>query len=360
MSYERDNIKRLTAYTPGEQPRAAKIIKLNTNENPYQPVDAIMNALRGIEGEQLRKYPPATAQGFREAAAHAHNVHSSQIIATNGSDELLRLAITCYCDPTGETGKGGIGITDPTYSLYNVLAAIQDTPITTVPLDENYAMPADIAQKWNDAGCTLAMIVNPHAPSGRFYEIEEIKEIAKTFKGILIVDEAYTDFAETSALELVYENSGIDNVLISRTLSKGYSLAGLRFGYGIGHKAIIETLDKARDSYNTDFVSQALATAAIEARDEVAKSWEKVVVERGRMRKALEGMGYKVFPSQTNFLLAVPPADGPNAQTIYEKLAEKLIFIRYFSAHNMNDKIRISMGTAEQNDALLGALEEIK
>ncbi|QQE11738.1 histidinol-phosphate transaminase [Planctomycetota bacterium] len=362
MSYERENIKRLKAYTPGEQPRAAEIIKLNTNENPYPPVEAIMHSLTEVQGEQLRKYPPATAQEFRDSAAKAHDVQSSQIIATNGSDELLRLAITCYCEPSGDTEgtQGGLGLTDPTYSLYNVLANIHDTPMFVVPLEDEYAMPADLAKQWNDAGCKLAMIVNPHAPSGRAYSLDQIKQIASDFNGIIIVDEAYADFAEEDAVELVKENSGFDNVLISRTLSKGYSLAGLRFGYGIAPAPIIDTLDKARDSYNTDYISQKLATAAINAREDVAKSWDKVKSERSRVEKALVAMGYKVYPSQTNFLLAMPPVDAPDAETIYQKLAEKYIFIRHFDHPNMCDKIRISMGTPAQNDALLKALEELK
>ncbi|QDU33671.1 Histidinol-phosphate aminotransferase [Poriferisphaera corsica] len=361
MSYERDNIRRLSAYTPGEQPKAADIIKLNTNENPYPPVKSIMDALSSIQGEHLRKYPPATAIEFREATAKVHSVQPDQVIATNGSDELLRLAITCYCEPNSDSKKkGALGLTDPTYSLYNVLADIHDALIVSIDLDDQYQMPTDLAEQWNRAGCTLAMIVNPHAPSGRVYEIDQLKMIATAFNGILIIDEAYADFADFNALDLVRENSGLNNVLISRTFSKGYSLAGLRFGYGIAPASIIDTLNKAKDSYNTDFISQKLATAAILAHDDVAKTWDLVKSERSRVENKLIGMGYHVFPSQTNFLLAIPPKDAPQAEAIYRQLAEQHIYIRHFSMANMRDKIRISIGTPEQNDTLLQAMKELK
>ncbi|WP_432800051.1 histidinol-phosphate transaminase [Poriferisphaera sp. WC338] len=365
MSYERSNIRKLAAYVPGEQPKVSKLIKLNTNENPYPPVPAVMKAIADVQGDHLRRYPSPTAQGFREAAARVHHVEPEQVIATNGSDELLRLVMTVYCEPSGmrTNQPGGIGVTNPTYSLYSVLADIQDTPEIVVDLDDDYGMPSDLSDRWNAAGCKLGFIVNPHAPSGRFYELHEIRKVAEKFDGVLIVDEAYVDFAEHDALELVRQQPdglGLENVLVTRTLSKGYSLAGLRFGYGIGSHKIIAALDKARDSYNTDILSQAAATTAIEARDAVAESWEKVILERDRMRDELEKRGYKVFPSAANFLLTVPPKGRVGAAKIYQSLADKGIYVRYFTHDNMCDKLRITVGTPEQNDALYNALDQIK
>jgi histidinol-phosphate aminotransferase len=365
MSYERDNIHGLSPYVPGEQPLDAGIVKLNTNENPYPPAPAVLEAIAGVRADALRRYPPPLATPFRAAAAEVHGLEPNQVIATNGGDELLRLAITVFCDPTGKTGAGGVGETEPTYSLYDVLARIHDTPVTRVPLEEDWSIPQDFAGKLNRAGCRLALVVNPHAPSGRYESNDRLRQIASEFNGVLLVDEAYTDFARLDATELIRGDSGVDNVLLLRTMSKGYSLAGLRFGYGLGHRDLIAALDKARDSYNTDVLAQVAAVAAIKQRDLARQNCDKVVQERSRVGDELARMGWRVWPSDSNFILAKPPEtpeapetpdNSPNARETYESLKRDRVFVRYFDQDRLRDKLRITIGTPEQNDTLLRVL----
>lgn len=362
MPYERDNIQSLSPYVPGEQPRTDKLLKLNTNENPYPPAKAVLDAVAAVDGDSLRRYPPPMAQPFRDAAANAHGLDPDQVIATNGGDELLRLAITVFCDPAGSErtggvgGTGGMGETSPTYSLYDVLARIHDTPIVRVPLEEDWSIPDRFAEQLNDAGCRLAMVVNPHAPSGRFEPIERLRKIAQTFTGVLLIDEAYVDFAKEDALDLVRRPNGLDNVLLLRTMSKGYSLAGLRFGYGLGHPGLIRALDKARDSYNTDILAQAAAVAALASRDQAKTACAKVIQERQRVGDRLAKLGWRIAPSESNFLLAKPAKSGPSAKDIHESLKRAGIFVRYFDQDRLRDKLRITIGTPEQNDQLLQAL----
>lgn len=357
MGYERPNIDRLAPYVPGEQPASDQPIKLNTNENPEPPDPAVLEAIRAVSAESLRRYPDPAAMTFRRTAAAAHDVTPDQIIATNGGDELLRLAITVFTEP-GQ-GRVGLGLTSPTYSLYPVLAAIQDCPITTVPRGPDFSLPADLAERWNDAGCNLAMLVNPHAPSGRLESLETLRGIAQAFQGVLLIDEAYVDFAEHEALSLVRGEAALDNILLLRSMSKGYSLAGLRFGYGIGHPALIAALDKARDSYNTDVLSQAAATAALEHRHRARETWQRVIQQRRRVADQLGQLGFTVLPSESNFLLATPPEPGPAASDLYQSLKQRGVFVRYFNQERLRDKLRITIGRREQNDALLTALAEL-
>ena len=334
MTFGRQNIERLIPYTPGEQPRqgaSPRVIKLNTNENPYPPSAQVLEAIRNVPAESLRRYPPPKADGFREVAATVHGVSPDQIIATNGGDELLRMVVTAFCDPRGNgTGQaGGLGEAEPSYSLYDVLADIHDTACIRVPLNDDWSLPADFAARLNAAGCRLAMLVNPHAPSGRLETIARLEAIAREFHGVLLVDEAYVDFARHDALALV-RDLRLPNVLLLRTLSKGYSLAGLRFAYGIGSAQIIETLHKVRDSYNTDALAQAAATAALAHRDEARKTWKQVIDERTRLTGQLRQRGFVLPDSESNFVLARSPSTGPSAKTIYESLKQAGILVRYF------------------------------
>ncbi|MEM7576580.1 MAG: histidinol-phosphate transaminase [Planctomycetota bacterium] len=360
----RTNIADLHAYTPGEQPTWADTahptrptIKLNTNENPYPPSDAVLDAIRTLPAEALRLYPPPASARFRQAAADAHGLTPDHILATNGGDELLRLLITCYCD-VSET-SGGIGVTDPTYSLYPVLAATHGTnvaPIARRPDDFAPLSPQQLADAWNDAKCHLAFFVNPHAPSGRLEDLAYLEMLAEHFRGLLVIDEAYVDFAPRDAVELVRRR---DDVILLRSLSKGYALAGLRFGYGIADAGIIATLDKARDSYNLDILAQVAATAAITHRDQAKTSWQAVIAERGTLTEQLRTRGFVVLDSHSNFVLATPPEDAPQAEAIYLGLKDRDILIRYFKTANLADRLRITVGTPDQNAALLAGLDQL-
>lgn len=367
MPTPRDNIQRLDPYTPGEQLDTAVVTKLNTNENPYPPSPRVMQAIRELPAEKLRIYPPPLAQPFRKAAAELHQLSPANVIATNGGDELLRLIVTCYCEPglsqggaTGETsGEGGIGVTDPTYSLYPVLASIHDTPVVTVDRLDDFSIAPSTVERWNDAGCRVGMIVNPHAPTGRFESAKTLAGLARQLKGLLLIDEAYVNFAPADAVQLVRD--GLDNVILLRSLSKGYSLAGLRFGYGLAHADIIATLDKARDSYNTDALSQAAAVAAITDQAYARETWRKVIEQRTRLTAELRKRGFVVMESHSNFVLVTPPtgADKLAAAELYAKIKARNILVRYFNLPRLDDKLRITIGTAEQVDKLLAVIDAL-
>ncbi len=361
MPYPRENIQRLAPYTPGEQLDTAVVTKLNTNENPYPPSPRVMEAIRSLPAELLRIYPPPMAQPFRKAAAELHGLTPANVIATNGGDELLRLIVSCYCEPASGQSEatGGIGVTDPTYSLYPVLAAIHDTPVVTVDRLDDFSIAPTTIDRWNDAGCRVGMIVNPHAPTGRFESAKTLAGLAQHFKGLLLIDEAYVNFAPSDAVQLVRD--GLDNVILLRSLSKGYSLAGLRFGYGLAHADIIATLDKARDSYNTDALSQAAAVAAITDQAYAKETWRKVIEQRERLTKELRKRGFAVLDSHSNFVLVTPPtgADKLAAAELYAKIKARNILVRYFNLPRLDDKLRITVGTAEQVDKLLSVIDTL-
>ncbi|MCB1645585.1 MAG: histidinol-phosphate transaminase [Pseudomonadales bacterium] len=354
MSFERPNIARMTGYTSGEQPDDDKTIKLNTNENPYPPAPEVSQVLANIDTSALRRYPPPTANRFRDLAANVHGVRRDNIIATRGGDELLRLLLTTFTDP-GEL----IFSTSPTYSLYPVLAAIQDCRFVCEDLDEDWQLPADFCDQANSLGAKLTLVVNPHAPSGQLISRDTIAAMAAKLEGLLLIDEAYIDFVAPDhrhhCLDLIEDH---DNLIFLRTLSKGYSLAGLRFGYGIGAESLIQPmLTKTRDSYNLDLISQRLAEAAIQAQDYAQSTWEKVRSERQRVHGLLWEMGFTAPPSETNFLLArVPQSSALSAAELYEALKARGILIRYFGEPRLSNSLRITIGTPAENDALIDAL----
>lgn len=356
MTYERAAIQRMHGYVPGKQPANPDTIKLNTNENPYPPSPSVFEVLRSIGAEHLRKYPEPMAQAFREEAARLHDVSPEQVVAVNGGDELLRMVITTFVDP-GQP----IGILSPSYSLYPVLAAIQASPVVSVPATEDFGVPEDFAVRMNAAGVNLSMLVNPHAPSGRLLTRDEIAAIAKELKGVLLVDEAYIDFVDPElGHDLLPLLKTHDNLLMLRTLSKGYSLAGLRYGYGIGSESLIAPLlTKTRDSYNVDAIAQRVATAALHDQAHARDSWRRVRAERARLREALLGLGFAKVPrSQSNFLLATVP-HGKNALELQRALEARGLLVRYFAEPRLDDALRITVGTPEQNDRLLTALREL-
>ncbi len=355
MQYERDNIQRMAGYAPGEQPSDTEVIKLNTNENPWPPSPAAMAVLRDFSAERLRRYPSPTAADFLAQASRLHDVATDCLVATNGGDELLRLAITTFVAP-GQP----IGVAEPSYSLYPVLAAIHKSPIKAVELGPHYELPSDFAQQMNAAGVPLTFLVNPHAPSGRLLDAKQIDALAGELDGVLLVDEAYVDFApnDHNVVPLIQRH---ENLMILRTLSKGYSLAGLRLGYGIGNPGLIRPIaEKTRDSYSVDALADAIGAAALADQSTAQASWQAVRDERARMTKALSDRGFTVTPSHSNFCLArMPAAAQISAEAVYQQLKAKNILVRHFATKRLQDCLRISIGTPSQNTALLAALDGI-
>lgn len=354
MSYERENIRLMSGYLPGEQPDDPKIIKLNTNENPYPPSSNVSKALSHFDIGELRRYPPPAASAFRELAARKLGVKPNEVLVTNGGDEALRLAVTTFVDP-GAT----FAMATPSYSLYEVLAQVQDCKIEAIPLRENWTLPNNFAKRVNKARSQLTCIVNPHAPSGFLLSIEDLSELAAEIEGVLLIDEAYVDFVDPTldhrSTELVH---AFDNVLLLRSLSKGYSLAGLRFGFLLGNSQLLQPIaTKTRDSYNKDSLGQHLACAAFEDDDYAHATWELVRRSRQDLREALVALGFQVPVSQTNFLLAGVPVTSPlDALEIFEGLKAQNILVRHFSTPRLTRGLRITVGTPTENDALLTAL----
>ena len=345
MGYFRDNVDGAAGYTPGFQTRAADVVKLNTNENPYPPSPQVMKALAEIRPEQLRRYPDPVGNTFREAAAQINGVEPDNIMCCNGGDDLLCIALRAFCDESRP-----VAYPVPTYSLYPVLARLQNCETIQVPFDEEFNLPPRLAG--TDAALTI--VCNPNAPTGSFVRVEEIASLAAELKGVLLIDEAYADFAEQNCASLTKE---FDNVIVLRSLSKGYSLAGLRFGYAIAAKDLTAGLLKVKDSYNVDAVAIALATAAIKDQPYFRENVAKVRQERTALAEQLRGLGFGVAQSQTNFLW-VRPGNG-SAGDIHETLTQRNIFVRYFNVPGLSDTLRISVGTKEQNGKLLAALREI-
>jgi histidinol-phosphate aminotransferase len=355
MTYERRNIANMQGYVPGEQPERPDVIKLNTNENPYPPGPAVAATLAGLRVESLRRYPPPTARPLREALARLHAVDSDNLIVTNGGDELLRLLLATFVEP-GEL----VATAAPSYSLYDVLAAAHGCELRHFPLQDDWKLPATLADDLNAAGVKLCFIVNPNAPSGVLNDRAAVEDLLQHFKGVLVLDEAYADFIDPelqhNCVPLIRR---FENLVILRTFSKGYSLAGLRMAYGIGARSIIDPMQhKTKDSYNTDFIAQALATAAVEDQDYARDTWRRVREERSRMRAELDALGLSSPLSQSNFLLVqVPPA--LDAEKIYLGLKDAGILVRYFKLPGLTDRLRITIGTPEENQRLLQALRPL-
>ena len=353
-SYERPRLRDTAGYVPGEQPAGG--VKLNTNENPYPPAPAVAEALARFPVERLRRYPPPDAAPFRAAAARRHGLDPREVVATNGGDELLRLALATYVEP-----GDAVGIAPPTYSLYRVLIGLHGARPLELPMTEDWRIPEDFAEALNRAGARLAFLVNPHAPSGRLFGRSEVAAIAAEFEGVLLVDEAYVDFVDPALghdlIPLVREHP---NLLLLRTLSKGYSLAGLRFGYGLGPAPLLEPMrTKTRDSYNVDALAQGLAVAAIESRAWARDNWAKVRAERERLRAGLVRLGLPTLPSETNFVLARVPPGERRAEALYHALEGRDVHVRWFGEPRLADRVRISVGAPDENDRLLAALADL-
>lgn len=347
MNYFRKSIHEMSGYVPGEQPPlGTKVIKLNSNENPYPPSPKALKVLQEIDAEMLRRYPDPTATNFRIAASEVLGVPSDWIIAGNGSDDLLNLIVRAV----GEPGKQ-IVCPAPTYVLYRTLADIQEADFVEVPYPEDYQLPVDLLIAARGA---VTFVAAPNSPSGTAISAADLEKLARGLSGILVIDEAYVDFAEENALELTKK---YNNVIVLRTLSKGYSLAGLRLGFGIANPNLIAQLNKVKDSYNVDALAYLVAAAAIADRDYMTANAQKIKVSREKLAVTFKELGFKVWPSQTNFLLVRPPQG--DAERIYQALKMQGILIRYFKQPRLEDKLRITVGTEEQNQILVKTLREI-
>lgn len=346
MSYFRTNIEKMSGYTPGEQPKDGIYIKLNTNENPYPPSSGVLNAIKEAVNENLRLYPDPVATAARTKIAEILGTRPECVMTGNGSDDLLSIIIRSFA---GEGDK--VVFPYPSYMLYKTLAELQDGVACAVDFTEGYSLPEDFIVE----GAKVTFIANPNSPSGTMISPGKISKIASKIDGVLVVDEAYADFADDNCLSLVKQH---DNILILRTLSKSYSLAGIRLGFCIAQEPLIQGLMKVKDSYNVDRLSIAAVIAALDDQKSMKAHTEKIKETRRYLTKSLQGMGFFVYPSQTNFVLA-RCMKGVSAHTLYQTLKARKILVRYFNLRRLDDCLRITIGTREEIDILLKHLKEL-
>jgi len=344
LSLVRSLVRELHPYVPGEQPKLKGLIKLNTNENPYPPSPKVLRAIRTAVDERLRLYPNPSAETLREKLAKFHRCAPENIIVGNGSDELLALSVRCFVEPGGM-----VQYFAPGYSLYPVLAATHGAMSVPASLQADFGLP----KAW-DIHAPLTFITSPNAPGGRGYTSAELENVCVRHKGALVLDEAYADFANENALELALK---YQNVLVARTFSKGYSLCFLRVGYMAGHPTLISALHKIRDSYNVNGIAQIAATATLDDLAHYRKNFKRVIASRERTTADLRKLGFEVLPSQTNFVFTRPPRFP--AKEWLDRLRARKILVRWFNHSGLEDRLRISIGSDAEMDALVRAVRAI-
>ena len=350
MSYARKGLERMSGYVPGEQPKVAGLIKLNTNENPYPPSPRVLEALRAAIDGRLRLYPDPTASALRQKLGKLHGFDPEQIIIGNGCDDILNLCVRAFC---GECEK--LAYFWPSYSLYPVLAMIQGATQVELPLDDDFQIAAHPPLLAELAGVKLVFITQPNAPSGVWLQRVELQRVIEETKGVVVIDEAYVDFAADNCLDFARE---YPNVVVARTFSKAFSFAGMRVGWAAGPCELIAALNKVKDSYNVSRLSQVGAGATLDDWAYFEENVQKIKATRQRVIGRLEEWKFFVYPSQTNFAFARPPAP-LTARQWFEQLRTRNILVRWWDGDRIRDFVRVSIGTDEEMDKLLEATKEI-
>lgn len=339
----RKAVQTLDAYTPGEQPRERDIIKLNTNENAYPPSPRIAEVL-SKSAHQLRLYPDPVCTDLRRVIAGIHHCSVDQIFVGNGSDEILALCVRAFVEHGGV-----VGYHEPSYSLYPVLAAIHEAKTRPVRLaaDFTWAMP-------DNYSADLFFLANPNAPTSIRYPRETVRAFCERFEGVVVIDEAYVDFAREHCMDFAL---AFKNVLVSRTLSKSFSLAGLRVGYVVGHPEIIGALYRIKDSYNVSRLSQEIAMAALQDLAYMQRNVERICQTRDWLANELRQRGWDVAPSETNFLWARPPAPR-SAAAWFDALRRRKILVRYFPGPLTGHHLRITVATEGEMRSFLQSVDD--
>lgn len=357
-------VRDLHAYVPGEQPKIKGLIKLNTNENPYPPSPRVLKAVKAAVDGRLRLYPNPTAERLREKLAALHCCQPENLIAGNGCDELLALATRAFVQPvagphfkTRAMSRSVVQYFTPSYSLYPVLAGIHGAAKNAVALEPDFGLPSlrelKHGKQWS-FHAALTFITTPNAPSGRGYPTAELEALCQEQEGVVLLDETYADFAGENALALALKHP---HVLVARSFSKAYSLCFQRVGYCVGHPELIAALHKIRDSYNVNGLGQIAAEAALDDLAYYRENFRKIVATREALSTKLTGLGFKVLPSQTNFLLAKPPHFP--AEAWLQKLRDNKVLVRWFNSPDVKDWLRISIGTPAEMEALVKAAQRI-
>jgi histidinol-phosphate aminotransferase len=342
----RKSVQKMSGYVPGEQPKGEDVVKLNTNENPYLPSADVQDILSMVDIATLSRYPDPVCLDLRQAIAELHGCDVENIFVGNGSDEVLALCIRAYVER-----DGSVGYFDPSYSLYPILSDIEDVEKRPVELGSafNWNMP-------DDYSASLFFLTNPNAPTSLQYSKEKVESFVEKFSGVVLIDEAYADFAKENCMDLALSNS---NVLVARTLSKSYSLAGIRLGYCVGNIDLIGALYKIKDSYNVNYMTQEIGRVAIQDQDTMKANVQAIIETRQLVAGKLAELGFEVSASETNFLWVKPL--NILASTWFDKLRKKNIIVRYFADDEYTkDYLRITIGTAPEMFKFLDAIEEIR
>ena len=348
----RPEIAAIAGYVPGEQPQGGVWTKLNTNENPYAPSPKVAEAIAAACTERmLAKYPDPLASRFRETAAEVLGVTPEMILCGNGSDDLLTILVRAY------VGAGeALRVPTPSYILYRTLAEIQGATCDEVAFNADWSLPDTFAAAETADGkpVRLAIVPNPNSPSGTLLPPERLLELAEQLPCPLVVDEAYGDFGETNCLDLVRQS---DRVIVTRSLSKSYALAGIRFGFAVAQPGVIEQLRKVKDSYNCDAIAIAAATAAIADQAWLAANQAAIRATRSRLATVLKQLGFAVIESQANFVWCTHPSQ--SHRELYEALKARQILVRFMQYAGWGDGLRITVGTDAEIDTLLAVLPEL-
>ncbi len=347
MKYWNEHIKNIEAYKPGDQPKVeGSIIKLNTNESPFPPSKNIENLLKGLDIGELRLYPNPRAQKLCDSVAAKFGISSDNVMATNGSDEALTYIFNAFV-----SNKKLVVLTNPTYTVYESLAERFDVSFSVIETENDFSI--DLTKVPNEEH-TVFFLANPNAQTGIYIDFDILESFVETFKGLIIVDEAYIDFAPKSAITLT---SKYDNVIVTRTMSKSYSLCGIRLGFAISCASNIEALYKVKDSYNINMLTQLIGEVAINDEEYMLANAKIIIFERARVASELEKLGFTVIPTAANFILAKPAKN--NAKEIFELLKTKNIFVRYFCTERLKEYLRITIGSEQENSTLLETIKNI-
>ena len=343
-----EKYSRLIPYTPGEQPKDMKYIKLNTNESPFPPSESVVKAA-AEEAGKLQLYSDPVCTALTEKLAEIHGVDFDEVLATNGSDEILNFAFMAFCD-----SKNPIAFADITYGFYSVFADLNNIPYEIIPLDDDFSINVNDYVGINKN----VVIANPNAPTGKYLERSDIEKIVKSNpNNVVIIDEAYVDFGGESAACLIHK---YDNLLVTGTFSKSRSLAGGRLGFGIGNKALIADLNTIKYStnpYNVNRMTQAAGLAALNDNAYYMDNCKTIIKNREFTEKELTNLGFYVIPSRANFVFA--KSDKISGEELYTKLKARGILVRHFTKERIKDYNRITIGTLEQMEALICAIKEI-
>ena len=344
----RSSVQALSPYVPGEQPKLKRLVKLNANENAYPPSPKVKEALASFAVSSLRLYPDPSFSRLRPRLARRDGCKAGNVFVGNGSDEVLRLAIDVFV-----RNAAPVGVFEPSYSLYPVLAQIREAPLCKVPLPPDDAALAALPPP--DPRPDLFCLVNPNAPTGTVFGIDAVRAFARALApSVLLVDEAYTPFAGRDCLRLALEEP---NVVVSRTFSKAWSLAGLRVGVLVGPAPLVDALYKVKDSYNVDALAQCVAEAALSDPEWMLANARKIAATRDRFSETLRAKGWDVTPSHANFVWCKPPEGGPSAERLQAKVRNWGFLVRRFAdAPELADHLRISIGTDAEMEELAGLL----